>query len=166
MDALKLYVAQGFGLGRFPYAPGTVGSLGGLLWTMLLMVPGNLWVFLAGTMVGLALSVWLCGDAERLLQQKDPPSVVLDELTALPLCFLPWMISAWIQHRALPAPDSLFAARTWIFTAVLFGLFRLLDVVKPWPIRSSQRLPGGWGVTVDDVLAALGVALVSLAFVV
>jgi phosphatidylglycerophosphatase A len=116
-------------------------------------------------LAGLALSVWVCGRAERLLQRQDPPSVVLDEIAALPLCFVPWVAGEWLRKGALPAPHALLSARTWWVTALLFALFRLFDILKPWPIRQSQRLPGGWGVTVDDALAALAVALLSLLIV-
>jgi phosphatidylglycerophosphatase A len=161
---LILWIAQGFGAGRLPFAPGLFGSLVGLLWFGLLLWTGNLWLYLAGTLLGLALSVWLCGVAERILQQTDPSSVVLDEIIALPICFLPWITTDWFRGHQLPSLPSFFAARTWGPTLIIFVLFRLFDVLKPWPVRQSQALPGGWGVTVDDVLAAIYVALVSLLF--
>ena len=54
-------------------------------------------------------------------------------------------------------------ARTWPLTLGVFALFRFFDVVKPWPVRQSQALPGGWGITVDDALAAVYVNGVVLA---
>ena len=116
-------------------------------------------------MSGLALSVWLCGAAEKILKQTDPSSVVLDEMAALPLCFLPSIATEWFRMNQMPAIENFFGARAWGQTAVLFVLFRLFDVLKPWPIRQSQRLHGGWGVTIDDVLAAIYVALISLPFI-
>src|SRR5664279_1321898 len=62
---VKLWVAQGFGVGRVPVAPGTFGSVVGVLWFGLLLMTGNLWLFVAGTIAAVALSVWLCGAAER-----------------------------------------------------------------------------------------------------
>ncbi len=115
-------------------------------------------------MAGLGLSVWLCGAAEKILQQTDPPSVVLDEITALPVCFLPWTASVWFHQGFLPPPEHFFRSTNVAITAAIFVLFRVFDVLKPWPIRQSQRLPGGWGVTVDDFLAALCVALIILPF--
>jgi phosphatidylglycerophosphatase A len=158
---LKLWVAQGFGAGRAPFAPGTFGSLVGLVWFALLVAPGNLWLFLGGTLAGLALSVWLGGEGEKILKQTDPPSVVLDEITALPLCFAGWIVSAYLASGALPEPAWFFRGRAGLYTAGLFVAFRILDIAKPWPIRPSQRLPGGWGVTMDDALAGLFVALLS-----
>ena len=160
-----VWVAQGFGLGRIPFAPGTFGSLAGILWTWLLVATGDLWFYLVGTFVGLALSVWLCGAAEKILEQTDPGSVVLDEITALPICFLPWMVSIWGQHHSLPGPQELVSRSGFVLTLALFVLFRVFDIAKPWPVRQSQRLPGGWGVTMDDVLAAFYVALISLVLV-
>ena len=91
-EEITLFVAQGFGVGRIPFAPGTFGSLVGLAWFALLLTGYNLWAYFGGTLLGLALSVWLCGAAERILGKKDPGSVVLDEIAAMPVCFLPWVI--------------------------------------------------------------------------
>ncbi len=162
---LLLTITQGFGVGRIPFAPGTFGSLVGLLWFTLLVSTGNFWFYLAGTILGLAFSVWCCGVAEEILHQTDPPAVVLDEITALPVCFLPWTASIWFHQGVLPSPESFFLSINLAATAAIFLLFRFFDVAKPWPIRQSQRLPGGWGVTVDDLLAALCVALITLPFV-
>jgi phosphatidylglycerophosphatase A len=155
-------MAQGFGVGRIPVAPGTFGSVVGVGWFALLLLTGNIWLFTAGTLAGLALSVWLCGVGEMALRQKDPPSVVLDEITAMPVCFLGWIaIVAW-KSSVLPMPASFFSARTWPLTLGIFALFRFFDILKPWPVRESQSLPGGWGVTIDDVLAAIYVNLAVL----
>ena len=154
MNGFILWIAQGFGAGRIPFAPGTFGSLLGLLWFYLLLRPDNFWLYLAGTFVGLALSVWLCGKAERILNQTDPGSIVLDEITAMPLCFILTIGVPWFRRGELPNPH-------WLFTLVIFVLFRIMDIAKPWPIRHSQKLRGGWGVTIDDALAAIYTAAVS-----
>src|SRR5215813_2537494 len=83
-----LWIAQGLGIGRIPIAPGTFGSMLGVVWFAALLAPGRLWVLLTGTLAGLALSIWICGVAENQLQQKDPGSVILDEITAVPVAFL------------------------------------------------------------------------------
>lgn len=159
---MKLWIAQGFGIGRIPLAPGTFGSLLGLLWFALLLLTGHLWLFLAGTLAALALSVWLCGAAEQALGRTDPGCVVLDEIAAMPLCFLGWVAAQSWNTGALPALSAFFSARTWPMTLAVFAAFRFFDVLKPWPVRQSQSLPGGWGVTIDDVLAALYVNAVVL----
>ncbi|MBI5384270.1 MAG: phosphatidylglycerophosphatase A [Verrucomicrobia bacterium] len=165
MSRFCLLIAQGFGAGRMPVAPGTYGTVPGLLWFVVLLLTGNFWLFIAGIVLGIALSVWLCGEAEKILQQKDPPSVVLDEIIAVPICFLPWVVSECRRLGAMPEPGAFFSAKSWWITVTIFALFRVFDILKPWPVKQSQRLPGGWGVTVDDVLAAGYVALLSLFFV-
>lgn len=159
---MKLWIAQGFGIGRIPLAPGTFGSLLGMLWFGLLLLTVHLWLFIAGTLAVIALSVWLCGAAEQALGRTDPGCVVLDEIAAMPLCFLGWVaVQSW-NTGALPALHAFFSARTWPMTLAVFVAFRFFDVLKPWPVRQSQSLPGGWGVTIDDVLAALYVNAVVL----
>lgn len=157
---MKLFLAQGFGVGRIPIAPGTFGSLIGLLWFVLLLLTGSFWLFLIGAIAGIGCSVWLCGKAERILQRTDPPSIVLDEIAALPLCFVACLIGWMSEHGHFPAPGDFFSYKTWWLTPGIFALFRFFDVLKPWPIRQSQVLAGGWGVTADDVLAAAYVNLV------
>jgi phosphatidylglycerophosphatase A len=158
---IVVWVAEGFGVGRFPYGPGTLGSFVGLIWFALLVLPGSLAAFYLGLALGLVVSIILCGAAERITGRKDPGSVVLDEITAVPICFIPWLLMESSRLRQIPPPDYFFGPRTIWMSFVLFALFRLLDIWKPWPIRPSQKLPGGWGVTFDDVLAATFVALLS-----
>ncbi len=159
-----VFAAQGFGVGLIPVAPGTFGTVAGLIWFVLLLLPGSFLGFVVGILVGIALSVWLCGQAETLLEEHDPPSVVLDEIVAAPICFVPWVASAWLQRGVMPGPASFFTSQALGWTVVVFALFRAFDILKPWPVGSSQRLPGGWGITVDDVLAAGYVALLTIPF--
>jgi phosphatidylglycerophosphatase A len=159
---VKLWVAQGFGVGRIPVAPGTFGSVAGVLWFGLLLLTGSVWLFIAGTIAAIALSVWLCGAAEKILGQTDPGSVVLDEIAAMPVCFLGWVALLVCKTNELPRAAHFFSAHTWPLTLGVFVAFRFFDVAKPWPVYQSQSLPGGWGVTIDDVLAAVYVNLVVL----
>jgi phosphatidylglycerophosphatase A len=154
---LKLWIAQGFGVGRIPFGPGTFGSVVGLGWTALLIASGSFWVFLAGIAAGIVLSVWLCGEGEKILKQKDPSSVVLDEIAAMPLCFAGWIWALWRTPHVLPTVEKVFSSWTVVLFAFVF--FRFFDIAKPWPVRQSQSLPGGWGITVDDLLAAVYVNL-------
>lgn len=164
-DELSLWVAQGFDVGRIPVAPGTFGSLVGVLWFVLLLVPGSLWLFVVGTLAGLAASVKYCGDAERILGEEDPGSVVLDEIVAIPICFTPWVLLELWSHDAMPKPETFFTGHSVWISVSLYLLFRVFDIWKPWPVRQSQSLPGGWGVTADDVLASIYVAALSLLLV-
>ena len=155
MNVFILWLAQGFGVGRIPFAPGTFGSIVGLGWFALLLTTGNLWLFALGTILGIVASVWLCGAGERILKQTDPGSVVMDEIIAIPICFMAWVLILWHQTGHLPSPEHFFSQANWLPTAGVFAAFRFFDVLKPWPVRQSQALAGGWGVTVDDVLAAI-----------
>ena len=162
---MKLWIAQGFGVGRIPFAQGTFGSLIGLAWFALLLCGRSWLIFAAGAAVGVVVSIWLCGEGEKQLNKKDPGSVILDEITAIPLCFVAAMILACLrQNRTFwPGPAYFFSEAHGLQTAAIFLLFRLFDIWKPWPVRQSQSLSGGLGITVDDVLAAGYVNLVVLA---
>ena len=87
------------------------------------------------------MAVWLCGLASRALGCEDPGAVALDEIVALPIVFL-----------GLGEPN----AASWVAG---FVLFRVMDIAKPPPIKWGERLPGGWGIVADDLLAAMFAAL-------
>lgn len=126
---------------RLP-APGTWGSVAGLLYFTVLFYPlgwfGNVLLSAVGAYVAIAI----CGEAEFRLGRRDPGEVVLDEFVAMPLCFL-----GWPALTATLPPWAVFLAG--------FALFRLFDIAKPLGIRRLQELPGGWGVVADDLAAAL-----------
>jgi phosphatidylglycerophosphatase A len=134
----------------------------GVLWFLLLVSVGSLTGFWIGLVAGLVLSVWTCGAAERWTGRKDPGSVVIDEIAAMPICFVPWLLLEQGRLGGMPPAMLFLGPQTWGMTLVLFALFRVFDIAKPWPIGASQSLPGGWGVTADDVLAAAAVAFLSL----
>lgn len=129
-------------LGRKLPAPGTWGSLAGLLYFALFFRHASVGAVLIASVIGAYLAVAFCGEAEVRLRQKDPGKIVLDEVVAIPLCFLGW--------RSLPgnAPE-------WALLLAGFALFRLFDITKPLGIAGLQRLPAGWGVVADDLAAAL-----------
>jgi len=129
-------LAFGFGTGLAPVAPGTFGSLPGVLiaWATL---PLSL-EWRAGIGVALVLAgIWICGESARRIGVHDHSGIVWDEIAGMYLALLvaPPQITAW---------------------ALCFGLFRLFDIWKPWPIRDlDHRLAGGAGIMLDDVIAAL-----------
>lgn len=135
-DRLWWIIATGGGLGLSPFAPGTVGSLPGLLLTLgLLMLPGwplRIATWLACTAVAIAAA----HRGERFFGRKDPGQVVADEIISLPLTLA-------------------FVAPTAAYVAIGFLLNRALDILKPFPARRSQKLPGGWGIVIDDVISGL-----------
>lgn len=152
-----VWLAQGFGIGRIPWAPGTFGSVLGLAWFAVLLLIAQWSALAAGiTLVAsIFAAVPTCEAAEIILGKKDPGSVVLDEIVALPTCFLGWIFHVWLQIKMAPSLDLFFGPKTWFLAFGVFLAFRFFDVVKPWPVRQSQELPRGWGVVVDDQLAAV-----------
>ena len=80
--------------------------------------------------------------------------MVLNEIAALPVSFFAWVTIVHCQTGSLPSFAYFLAARTWPLTLGVFVAFRIFDITKPWPVYQSQSLPGGWGVTIDDVLAS------------
>ncbi len=142
-DRTALVLATGLGIGMVPVMPGTFGTLWGLPlawglnragWPLPIELAAITAIFLAG--------IPLCDRAARLFGKKDPGCVVFDEIAALPVVFL--------------------LVRITFSTAILgFIWFRIFDIAKPWPVRRLERLPGGLGIMIDDVVAAIyaGIAL-------
>lgn len=129
-------LAFGFGAGLSPRAPGTVGTLIGFpLFWLLAQVPGRpaQLVLLAAAF---GAGIWICGRTGKALGIEDFGGIVWDEIVAFALVLV-------------------FTPRSVLWFAVAFGLFRLFDIVKPFPIRQlERRVPGGLGVMLDDLLAA------------
>ena len=156
MDRLILLLARGGGLGLFPKAPGTIGTLGGYPLTLLFLALGSFWVYLAACVLLVPLSVWICGEAERILEREDPGEVVFDEIIAVPICYLGVFGLMAFQGEGMPDLSSLFGYKLWwVWALAGFGIFRLFDIWKPGPIDKAQSFRDGWGVTMDDVLAGL-----------
>lgn len=132
---LALIVSTWFGAGLLPKAPGTFGTLAALPMAYLVCVAGGM----AGGLIILlfmGISVWAGGRAERLLDRRDPPEVVVDEVAG-------FMVSLFL----LPP--------TWFFLVGGFVIFRIMDIAKPFPIRRIERVPGGAGILLDDVAAGI-----------
>src|SRR5688572_23237875 len=106
---LTLLIAQGLGTGRIPIAPGTVGSALGFFWFLALLVPGNMAFFLTAIIFSFFISVIVSEEAEKILNAKDPGSVVIDEIIAIPICFLGWII---VEGR-LPEPMWFLTEGRW-----------------------------------------------------
>ena len=136
MQRLGLFVATVGYLGYVPVAPGTFGSAAGLAVFYAVRSTGSAAIELAAILVLFAAGVWSGTIAERHFGDVDPGPVVLDEVVGMliTLAFLPVNVTGAI---------------------VGFFVFRLLDVVKPWPAARLERLPAGLGVMADDGMAAL-----------
>lgn len=138
----SVWVATCCGLGYFPIAPGTVGSMAGVA---LVAGVGHLPFsrFAQSALVAMtaaavfALGVWAGGEAEKFFGRTDPRQVIIDELAGQMIVLL-----------RRPA-----ASLKWLVAG--FVLFRVFDIAKPFPAGRVEKLPGGWGIMLDDVFAAL-----------
>jgi len=125
-----------------PFAPGTWGSLAGVLYFRVFFGHTTWAETLVISAVVCYLAVGFTGEAARLMGRTDPGEVNLDEFAVMPLVYLGWRsgcVEAWPE---------------WAVLLAGFGLFRFYDILKPLGIHSLQRLPGGWGIMIDDVAAA------------
>lgn len=133
-------------VGRIRKAPGTWGSVAGLLYFTLFFYDLGIFGTLLIGGLGVYLAIAMCGEAEFRLGKRDPGEIVLDEFVAIPFCFLAW------QPLMRVAPP-------WAIFLAGFALFRFFDILKPLGISKLQDLPDGWGVVADDVAAALATNL-------
>lgn len=124
-------------------APGTWGSLAGLLYFTLFFRHARWEVNFAWTVLAGYVAVAFCGEAEKRMGRKDPGEVILDEFVVMPLVFMGWRTAGLAG-----VPD-------WVVLLAGFALFRFYDILKPLGIRRLQDWPAGWGIVVDDVAAAL-----------
>ena len=106
---ITIWLAQGFGVGRIPFAPGTFGSVVGLVWFLILLLPKSPLFFVLGIVASIFVSVWLCGAGEKILNQRDPGSIVMDEIIAIPICFGSWLAFLFFQKGFWPAPEYFFS---------------------------------------------------------
>lgn len=134
------FLAFGFGTGLAPVAPGTFGSIPGLVLFWLTMDFGlyvQLGIAASMTLVG----IWICGESARRIGVHDHGGIVWDEIVGM---YVTLMV----------APVSI------VGFVLAFILFRVMDIVKPWPIRDlDHSIHGGLGIMLDDLVAALYAAL-------
>ena len=131
-----LFVATGFFIGTVPFAPGTFGTLIGLPVCFLLSRLNFLQSVIC-ILVFIPFAIWIASAAEKILRQKDPGQIVIDEIAGVMVTFagLPFNLKTALAG---------------------FIIFRVLDILKPFPIRTlEKRVGGGSGVVLDDVLAGV-----------
>lgn len=146
--------AATMGVGLLPGPRGTYGSAltcaAALVWLGMggAALQGWACLLLLAGLFGLAVAVSQIVEQSQFFGAKaDPGQIVIDEAVGM-------LIALWGQA----APIS------WWQVGLAFAAFRFFDIVKPWPVNAAQRLPGGWGVVLDDVLAGLyALGLVALA---
>jgi phosphatidylglycerophosphatase A len=139
-----MLIATGLGVGLLPAIPGTWASLAALPCAWGIRGVGGAGTLLGASGIAFAVGCWAAGRAAQDIGHDDPGSIVIDEIAAQ------WLVLAAAPHD-------------WRWYAAAFLLFRLFDILKPWPIRSVERaFPGGFGIMVDDVLAAIYAGLLLL----
>jgi phosphatidylglycerophosphatase A len=142
VDAL---LSTGFGVGYLPKAPGTWGSLAALPFAWVIAESGGATALLAATAAVLLLGVWASGSFARRTGRKDPGIIIIDEVAG-----------QWLTLAFVPADPYYYLAG--------FLLFRIADIVKPWPASwADRKLDGGIGVMLDDIFAGVYAAVMLFA---
>ena len=134
------FLAFGFGAGLSPKAPGTVGTIIAVPF-YLVLAHTSVWIYAGILAISFAIGIWLCGRSAENLGVHDHGGIVWDEF-----------VGYWITMFMAPAG--------WMWVILGFLLFRLLDILKPWPINFiDKHVKGGLGIMLDDVVAGIMSAL-------
>lgn len=153
---MKKFILSGFGLGFLPVAPGTFGSL--LPVAVFLLVyhfwpnAGILSTILSALIILSSIScIMFAESAEKTAGKKDPGWIVIDEVAGQSVALLP----------------IAFAGKNILVVCVAaFILFRIFDILKPYPVKNAEKLPGGYGILFDDILAGIYATVIVLLFVI
>lgn len=140
LDTLAWLIATVFGSGRAPIVPGTFGTLAALPFAVAAAVWLPLWGYLVVTAAVTVAGIWAADRTAARVGRKDPGLVVVDE-------------AAGILITLAGAPI------TWLSVGAGFVLFRIMDILKPFPARRLESLPGGYGIMADDLFAGAYAAL-------
>jgi len=139
-----LCLAFGFGSGLAKKAPGTFGTLAAVP-IYLLLVQSNIWVYVGFTVAASIVGIWICGYAADKLGEHDFGGIVWDEIAG-------YLITMG------------FVGFSWENIILGFTLFRIFDIIKPWPIQwIDQKVSGGFGIMFDDVIAGVFAGFILLA---
>ena len=137
-EKLFLTLATFFGLGLLPKAPGTFGTLGGVLIYSLCALLGPGWLLYALTPAIIGLSVFIAHKAGKIFNETDDGRIVIDEVAG-------YLVAALFVPQYSP-----------LMALLLFAAFRLFDITKPWPASYfDKKVKNGFGVTMDDVAAGV-----------
>jgi phosphatidylglycerophosphatase A len=130
------FLAFGLGRGAAPVAPGTFGTLAAVVIYLALPSMGWMW-YLLMLLLTFVAGIWICGKTADDIGVHDHGGIVWDEFVGL-----------WLTMFLAPPG--------WVWLVLGFVLFRVFDVLKPWPIRwLDSRVAGGFGIMIDDILAGI-----------
>lgn len=132
---LAVFIATTGLSGYFPIAPGTVGSLIAIV-VLFILPPLAWWVLVLATVLVYLVGIRVAFVCERLWQEKDAGKINWDEVAGMMVTVIA------VPHSALAFASAFF-------------LFRIMDIVKPFPARQLEPLPHGWGVMSDDIMAGI-----------
>ncbi len=172
----SLFIATACGLGYLPKAPGTWGSIGGLVAvTAVAMYAATIpfselhrdydpFFHVGAFLVTCIIGVWSASRAARFWGEKDPQRVVIDEVSGLYLtimagCGIPYFVPHRAFQFSLLGNITWHSALDWQYLLLGFILFRVFDIWKPFPARQAEALPGGWGIMADDWVAGVYAAI-------
>jgi phosphatidylglycerophosphatase A len=136
--SIILLFATGFGVGYLPWLPGTAGTVLGVPLSLGLNALASISLPIAVLTLAAAIccAIWLSTRAALILEQRDPPVIVIDEIVG-------FMIANFMAPRSV------------MLLGVAFLLFRFFDIAKVYPLSRLEKLPGGAGIVLDDVMAGL-----------
>jgi len=139
INIFEKFIGSGFYTGYFPVASGTIGSLAAIV---IYLIPGfeNLFIIIPATIIFMAYGIYV-GTKFEAQYGKDPSECTVDEV-----------VGTWISLLALPKT-------LWVIVATFF-LWRILDIIKPPPARNLERLNGGLGIMIDDVISGFYTLLI------
>jgi phosphatidylglycerophosphatase A len=135
LSFLEKLLGSGFYSGYIPVAPGTFGSLAALI---IYLIPGfeNLYILIPAIAVSIAAGIPIATKFEKYYNKQDPRYCTIDEFAGM------WISLIMVPKEVIPV------------TAAFF-IWRIMDIIKPYPARKLEDLPGGLGVMMDDVVASI-----------
>lgn len=149
LERCIVFCGVGFGSGLAPKAPGTFGSAFALLFVPIWLALG-FWGSIFAILLMSLIGIYICGQTAKIIHVHDDGRIVWDEFAGQSISFLPLIY---------------FGHMNWIWILVAFGLFRLFDIWKPWPILViDQKVGGGFGIMFDDIIAGFWAALCILIY--
>lgn len=149
------WLGVGLGSGLPKKAPGTWGTVGGLVVALPMLLLG-FWGFLIITVIGCLLGSYICGKTSELMGVHDDPHIVFDEWVGMWIALLPsvWLMFGFVSDDK--AGLAYLHPSLALLFVVPFVLFRLFDIIKPFPIKwVDSNVSGGFGILIDDVLAGI-----------